>query len=119
MMYNTPEEYINAADRELDRYDWKAAWQIATEGLKHYPEHQELQKYAYILAPAKITTVDRGGHPEIQADHEWIKKNIAEYRGRWVALKNGKLLASGNDLDEIIKQIGEIKNTGILVTPIY
>lgn len=119
MMYNTPEEFISAADKELDRYDWNAAWKIATEGLKHFPEHAELQKYAYILAPTKVTSVDRGGHPEIGADHEWMKKNRLEYRGRWVAIKNGQLLASGKNLDEIVEQIGEIKNTGILVTAIY
>ncbi|MFB2839668.1 DUF5678 domain-containing protein [Floridanema evergladense] len=119
MIYNTPEEYISAADRELDRYDWKAAWQIATEGLKHYPEHKELQKYAYILAPAKITTVDRGGHPEIGENMKWIKNNCTQYRGQWVAIKNGQLLASGKNHDEVIKQVGDIKNTGILVTAIY
>mgnify|MGYP006272214089 CR=1 FL=1 len=119
MMYNTPEEFISAADKELDRDDWNAAWKIATEGLKHFPEHKELQKYAYILAPTKVTSVNRGGHPEIGADHEWMKKHRLEYRGRWVAIKNGQLLASGKNLDEIVDQIGEIKNTGILVTAIY
>ncbi len=89
------------------------------EGLKSFPEHAELQKYEYILAPPKVTVVDRGGHPEIGANNSWIKKNREQYRGRWVAIKNGQLLASGKNHDEVVAQVGEIKNTGILVTVIY
>ena len=119
MSYNTPEEFINAADQELMRQDWKAAWKIATEGLQHFPDHAELQKYAYILAPPKVTSVNRGGHPEIRADREWLKQHRDEYRGRWVGIKNGELLAVGNSHDEIISVVGPVKNTGILVTKVY
>ncbi|HIK10943.1 MAG TPA: hypothetical protein IGS52_11850 [Oscillatoriaceae cyanobacterium M33_DOE_052] len=119
MSYNTPEDFINAADQELMRQDWKAAWKVATEGLQHFPDHAELQKYAYILAPPKVTSVNRGGHPEIRANREWLQKHRAEYRGRWVGIKNGDLLAVGNSHDEIIAQVGSVKNTGILVTKVY
>ncbi|NER38268.1 MAG: hypothetical protein F6J93_30655 [Oscillatoria sp. SIO1A7] len=92
---------------------------IATEGLEHYPDHAELQKYAYILAPPKVRVVKAGGHPEVRANREWIEQNQAEYRGHWVAIKNGELLATGKSHDEVIDLVGIIKNTGILVTPIY
>jgi len=119
MMYNTPEEFIGAANKELDRDDWNAAWQIATEGLKHFPEHAELQKYADILAPAKVTAVPRDPNRDVQGNRNWMKQNRVKYRGRWVALKNGHLLASGNSRDEVIAQVGAVKNTGILVTSVY
>ncbi|WP_017717412.1 hypothetical protein [Kamptonema formosum] len=119
MNYSTPEEFIKAADIEFERGDWNGAWKIATEGLQHFPDHAELQKYAHILAPPKVTVVNRGGHPELRADREWLKQNRAEYRGRWVAIKNGQLLAVGNSHDEVLAQVGPIKNTGILVTAIY
>jgi len=120
MGYHTPTEFLLAADSEINQGNWQAAWELANQGLKQFPNHTELQKYARILAPPKITSsVDRGGHPEIKANRDWLKHNRIEYRGRWVAIKNGELLTSGENLDEIVKQIGEIKNTGILVTPVY
>ena len=118
MNYKTPAEFIGAADSQLDLEDWHGAWKIATEGLEHYPDHAELQKYADILAPPKVRVVPRDRSRDVQANLEWIQQNRAEYRGRWVAIKNGEFLASGKDIDEIVGQIGEVKNTGILVTAI-
>lgn len=119
MTTKTAEEFIKAADVEFDRGDWNGAWKVAVEGLKYHPDHAELKKYAHILAPPKVTSVDRGGHPEVRANREWMKENRARYRGQWVAIKNGQFLASGKNLDEIVEQVGEIKNTDILVTPLY
>ena len=118
-MNKTAAEFIKQADLEIERGDWHGAWKMAVEGLKYFPEHGELKKYEYILAPPKVTSVDRGGHPEIRADREWMQKNRAEYRGRWIGIKNGQLLAVGSDRDEIIAEVGPVKNTGILVTKVY
>lgn len=117
--YKTSAEFIGAADRQLDLGDWHGAWKIATEGLEHYPDHTELQKYAYILAPPKVRVVPRDRSRDVQADIDWIKQNRVEYQGRWVAIKNGQLLASGKSHDDVIAQVGSVKNTGILVTSIY
>lgn len=119
MTHKIAEDFIKQADLEITRGNLHGAWEIAVEALKHFPDHAELQKYAYILAPPKVKTVPRDPNQDVQADIDWIKNHRAEYRGCWVALKNGKLLASGKNLDEIVEKIGEIKNTGILVTVIY
>lgn len=115
MMYNTPEEVMKAADAQIERGGLHQAWEIASEGLALFPDHEELKKYVYILAPAKVTVVDRGGHPEIGADHEWMKTHRAEYWGKWVAIKNGELLAVGDSYDEVRAHFDVIKNTGILI----
>jgi hypothetical protein len=117
--HKTAEDFIKQADLEITRGNLHGAWEIAVEALKHFPDHAELQKYEYILAPPKVKTVPRDPNQDVQADIDWIKNNRAEYRGCWVALKNGELLASGKDHDEIVEQIGEIKNTGIMITVIY
>lgn len=119
MTHKTAEDFIKQADLEIERGDWPGAWKIAVQALKHFPDHAQLQKYEHILAPPKVTSVDRGGHPEIRADREWLQQNRPEYRGRWVGIKNGQLLAVGTSHDEIIAQVGPVKNTGILVTKVY
>ena len=119
MTTKTAEEFVKAADVEFDRGDWNAAWKVAVEGLKYHPDHAKLQKYAHILAPPKVTVVPRDPDRVPGANLDWLKKNLDEYRGRWVAIKNGQLLATGNSHDEVVAQVGPVKNTGILVTKVY
>ena len=96
-MNKTAEEFIKEADLEIERGDWHGAWKMAVEGLKYFPEHGELKKYEYILAPPKVKSVPRDPNQNVQADIDWLKHNRLEYRGRWVGIKNGLLLAVGSD----------------------
>ena len=117
--YETPTEFLLAADLEINRGDWKAAWELANLGLKQFPDHPKLQKYDRILAPPKITTSrEPGGHPEIRANRDWLKQNRVEYRGRWVAIKNGELLAVGHNFNDVAAQVGPLKNSNILVAKV-
>ena len=86
----------------------------------NYPDHEVIQKLAYLLAPSKII-VDSNTprYTDTQMNREWIKQNRMQYRGRWIALKDGQLLADGKNIDEISEQLGDLRNTGILVTAIY
>jgi len=52
-------------------------------------------------------------------NQDWIEQNRMQYKGRWIALKDGKLLADGPHIDEISQQLGDLRNTGIYVTAIY
>jgi len=40
----------------------------------------------------------------------WIQKNAAAYRGKWVALKNGKLLGSHESQVELYRNLKESGN---------
>ncbi|MBO1346465.1 MAG: hypothetical protein EBE86_003230 [Hormoscilla sp. GUM202] len=54
-----------------------------------YPEHEVVKKLAYLLAPS-VVTVDRDPPmTDVRANRNWLKQNRMEYRGRWVALKDG------------------------------
>ena len=53
MTHTKAEEFIKQADVEITRGNLHGAWNIAVEALKHFPDHAELQKYEYILAPPK------------------------------------------------------------------
>ena len=41
------------------------------------------------------------------ADFAWIKANAANYRGNWVALKGGELLACSKVLKEVMDALGD------------
>jgi len=95
------------------------ARELAMTGVQHFPDHPELQKMAYILAPPKVTVADRPPDPSARGNMAWLKRHWDDYRGKWVALRGGELLAVADSLDGLVEQVGEIKNTGIMVTPIW
>ena len=119
MVSKTPEEFITAMNSALENDNFLTAQEISFQAIDQYPDHEEIKKFALILAPPKITSVKRPTNPDLQANREWIKHNRNQHRGSWVALKGGKLLATGKDIDELVAQVGKLKNTGILVTAIY
>jgi|GEM_PF-1163289 len=103
-------------DKSLEQFVealWGTAYSI-TKGLasclrwESRPEKDvivmEFQAPARLGAPARKRS--------FQADFEWIRKNASQYRGDWIAVKEGKLL--GNDrsrraLRSRLKEAGLLK----------
>lgn len=119
MTYKSPEEFIEAMRTALNRGDFYAAQQLSFEAIEQYPDHAEVKKVARILAPPVITTSQAPPGRNLWINQDWIKQNRMQYRGQWVALKDGQLLAHGKNIDELVEQVGEIKGTGIFVTAVY
>ena len=90
------------------------ARKLATEGARQYPDHQELQKYARILAPPRVIKNNLPPDLTIRANREWLKAHWGEYKGQWIALRNGDLLGIALTLGELKDQIGQ--TDGILFT---
>jgi len=117
--YSTAEEFVTAMRSHLQGGDFYAAQKLSFEAIEEYPDHEVVKKLAYLLAPS-VVTVDRNPpSTDRQANRDWIEVHRMQYRGRWIALKDGKLLADGKNIDEIGEQLGDLRNTGILVTAIY
>ncbi|WP_374880161.1 hypothetical protein [Microseira sp. BLCC-F43] len=111
--YNSPEDFINAIKSDFERGGLHIARQLAFRAVELYPENEKIQYYAYVLAPPKATVVP--SNPErrqsIMADRAWMDKNRLNYIGRWVALRNGELLADAASLDELAAKVGDLKGT--------
>ena len=119
MTYSTAEEFVTAMRSELKKGDFYTAQNLSFQAIGQYPDHEVVKKLAYLLAPS-VVTVDRNPpSTDRQANRNWIKQNRMQYRGRWIALKDGKLLADGKNIDEIAEQLGDLRNKGIFVTALY
>jgi hypothetical protein len=46
----------------------------------------------------------------------WLDAHWHEYRGRWVAIRNGEFLGAATVLDDLVAQIGDIK--GVMLAPV-
>ena len=63
---------------------------LALAGAKRYPNHAELKKMAYILAPPKVIASNLPPDPSARGNMAWLKKHWDDYWGKWVALCGGE-----------------------------
>ena len=43
---------------------------------------------------------------ESYANYEWfLKKNLSEFSGKWLAIVDKKVVASGNDVNKLIQEV--------------
>ncbi len=119
--YNSPEEYVTAMRAALWDANRPLAIKLASEAIKRFPEHEEVQKFDYVLNPPPPRVVP--SNPERRqrfiADDEWILQHRDEYKNRWVGLHNGQLVADAGSLKELIDLVGDDNNKDVLITPIY
>jgi hypothetical protein len=89
---------------------------LVVEGARRFPGHPELHKMARILAPGRPTYTFGPADPSTEADMGWLNAHWDEYRGRWVAVRNGEFLGAATVLDDLVAQIGDIK--GVMLAPV-
>jgi hypothetical protein len=74
---------------------------LAAQGAKLYPDHLELRKMANVLAPPRVVDDDISPTPSVRANQAWLRDHGHEYKGQWVALREGTLLAAGSTAREV------------------
>ncbi|MCB9010127.1 MAG: hypothetical protein H6656_22605 [Ardenticatenaceae bacterium] len=97
----------------------QTARECALAGSRRFPHHAELQKLARLLAPPGAKSVPGQGNPSWQANRNWLHQHWGDYRGYWVALRDGQLLAVADDVNGLVAQVGPLKDRNILITPIW
>lgn len=117
VQHNSPADFIHAMRTALERGDYQTAQQLSSQAVERYPDDEELLKYAYVLAPPNVKVDKRPPHRDTEVNQDWIRNNRTQYRGRWVALSNGQLLASATSGDELVAQLSDPK--GVFITAIY
>jgi hypothetical protein len=110
------EDIIRAMDLALEVGAYGTARTLSEIGARQFPDHEVVRKYARILGPAKILRTGLPPDPGAAADIRWLKKHSSEYRGRWVALKDGELLESADSFEQLLQKYPA--RSGVLLTHI-
>lgn len=113
-----PEDFVRATQLALEIGAHLTARQISAEGAKRYPEDPEILKYARVLAPPKVVSKNVPPDPARRANREWLKAHGGEYRGQWVAIRNGELLGVAESLRKLTEEVVDSKE-GVLLTRAY
>lgn len=115
----SPERHTSAVRLALASGAYRAAQQLAAKGAERFPAHLPLRKMAKILAPPVVRHSARPADSGLLANRDWLGSHRDEYKGRWVALRDGELLGIAETADQLVGQVGEIRNQRILITQVY
>jgi hypothetical protein len=92
--------------RELVECDYVGgARKLLAEALEKGDHGEDLSGWQRVLAPAKVIRVGGERGVDRTPDFQWLKDHAGEYRGRWVALFAGELLAHGESLADVTSQL--------------
>jgi len=77
------------------------------------------QQAAVVLAPPQILGTHPAKPTSLSASQEWLKNNATQYKGKWVAVGNGKLLGAATSLKELQKQTTTLgQNPGTIIVKV-
>jgi hypothetical protein len=87
---------------------FKAACHIASEGMKFHADNVDIQKYARILSPViREAETHRAVNTDTRSNRQWLKEHAGQYRGKWIALRNGELIGASPSLDTLIEEVSK------------
>ncbi len=111
--------YVRAIAHALSAGEFGLARQLALEGTERYPTYEELHKCARVLAPptSHVVPASSASRASIKANNAWLKAHWQDYRGQWIALRDGQLVHATSSFDDLVAHIGD--TYGVLLTKIH
>jgi hypothetical protein len=77
------------------------AAELSAAAAKRYPQSAELARFAAVLGPSRWVRAESASDPSVTADTRWFAQQSAQYRGQWVAVRNGELLGAAATVKEL------------------
>jgi len=99
-------EFVRAIKLAFKAGAFRAALYIASEGVKHHPDSADLQKYIRVLNPSQPAVAEPTTTVSPQANREWLKEHSHEYKGMWIAIRDGELLGASQTLGSLVEEVG-------------
>jgi hypothetical protein len=112
----TKTDFVQSIRWALQMGVHQRARELAQRGHVRYPENEALAKLQWLTAPPRVLPEKVDADPSIQKDQEWLAEASAPYRGQWVALRNGELVAAAPSARALKEKLGELK--GYLITKV-
>lgn len=81
------------------------ARELAALGSERFPRSLDLERMSRVLAPPRVTLAPTRDPEAVQKNRQWLETHAAPYRGNWVALRGGELVASGETLEELTTSV--------------
>lgn len=96
------DHFILAIDLALELGDTTLATELSNKGKQQFPDDPALQQAAYVLAPPSVKISNRPPIGGLTATMEWFEQHAVEYKGQWIAVKDGKLIGNASSRRDLI-----------------
>jgi hypothetical protein len=103
-----PESWMEAIRERVGQQDLKGAKRIADEAAVLFPDHPEIQKAHHVFRPYK-SSLSPAREPDRSRAFARLKELAPGLRGRWVALSEDDVVASAEDLKELLAMVQPMK----------
>jgi hypothetical protein len=112
-----PDELARTIDLALQLELATLAIELAQQAGRLFPTHERLQRAARVLAAPVVIRKHPAQAAGLRESRAWLRKHAAEYRGRWVAVREGKLLGVAESLAAMKSLVGsELDPRNTIVT---
>ncbi|HDQ71280.1 MAG TPA: hypothetical protein ENN19_04180 [Chloroflexi bacterium] len=104
---HSPDDLTAALDMALGMEMSRLAMKLAQIGGRLFPDNERVQQAAQVLAPpvTQVTRLPSGRG--LEQSRLWFRQHASEYKGQWVAVREGRLLGAAHAFDAIASLIGE------------
>jgi hypothetical protein len=77
---------------------------LVARAVSRHPRDRKLEHWARVLAPPEVKLSSRKTESAQHAEWDWLREHGQEYRGKWVVLSAGKLVAANEELATALRQ---------------
>lgn len=106
----TAAHYARAIRLALRAGAHRPATELARRARERYPQDADVRWLADLLAPLPGPVKRGPADPTLRANRDWYVQHAAQYRGQWVAVKNGELLGAAPTLRELKALVGDTRS---------
>jgi hypothetical protein len=109
---DAPSSYVARIREHLEKDEVQAARRVVAEALQEGSTEPGLANWAEVLAPAKILGFSPADGYDLREDIRWFDEHGVDYRGQWVAVLRGKLVAHAETYDELLAKLNDMAPAG-------
>lgn len=101
---SSPDDFVRAIGSLLANEQVITARRMAARAAALFADHPWIEKANRVLNPSRIVA-EPATAPDRTREFAWLRQHSAQYRGQWVALLGAELLASGPDVEEVLREV--------------
>lgn len=94
----------------------KVAYKLAVLGHQQFPDSSWMKWAEHVFAPPRLLDKHVPPVPGLDDSTKWLQEHANEYRGMWVAVLDGTLVANAPSRKALFEELGDIGDNPHLVT---
>jgi hypothetical protein len=104
---HVPQSYVDRIREHVEREEVGAARRVLTEALREGSDEPGLADWERLLAPGKVLGTSPPSESDFETDFRCLEGLARDYKGQWVAVFKGELLAHAKSYEELRAKLSQ------------